>query len=636
MDSEDDGLEIWDREDNLDCSLEMFTEQLEPPTEEYMEQEQEEKEETEQEEQEQKEQEQQQEQQQVQPPGPESLPVAPAILPVLDPQDTTPERPERVEPTALTPDPLVAKMLDKSPKLKRLTKKTTVPEYVCPKVVRPFVDLTPEVFEHSEVWLSQHFYRKLCGQQQYHWVYDRLRAFYVKQVHPRILTKKGQSDFQQLSGVERQKEGRRAFTDLDSSRRAQIAVAWMKASVPPAYIAHVIEEQFINHVGGGISARTKTKGVLLTWMLPANIGSVSNVVAAGEPTALRSVVRRLRASVDVQSVWKDIQLHAQVCLRLAGAADVAVCLEVCPDTWEEKRELKLHMHAFVKSSGSDLRVRNLNPFAFSGVKPNASMTIGGVPVQSNGRSSWSGFSTAASATKPEHCSARRPRYPSKDFWSSRIGFLTLYRQKMETDVAKALLVQCANASRHIRELEIHDAHLEEEAVRRVQENCSRLLSVTLKPPKTYPQVDIFMRQFEEALHRYRCLVLSGPSRVGKTAFARTLCDPGFEVLEINCASGAEPELRAYRMRKHGLILFDEIVAAQVASQRKLFQAQSASVQLGCSATNCHSYGIFVWRTKLVLATNNWESSLELLSAPDREWVDANSIVLRVTEPMWQE
>ena len=108
-----------------------------------------------------------------------------------------------------------------------------------------------------------------------------------------------------------------------------------------------------------------------------------------------------------------------------------------------------------------------------------------------------------------------------------------------------------------------------------------------------------------------------------------------QVLEVNCASGAEPELRAYRLSKHDVILFEESVASQVAQQRKLFQAQAASVQLGCSATNCHSYDVFVWRKKLVLASNNWETSLMELTAADQEWVNSNSIVLSVTEPMWE-
>lgn len=195
---------------------------------------------------------------------------------------------------------------------------------------------------------------------------------------------------------------------------------------------------------------------------------------------------------------------------------------------------------------------------------------------------------------------------------------------------------CEQAQVHQGAKQAYDEEMEKLAVKEGVAEAERLLGGTLKEQKQYPKVQAFLNQFKKPRHRYKFLVLAGPSRVGKTAFARSLCGPGMETSEVNCGSGAEPVLKAYRFRRHEVILFDEIEAEQVAAQRKLFQAQASPVQMACSATNCFSYEVFVWRKKLVLASNNWHSSLQMLSAADRAWVQANSIVLDVHEPMWFE
>ena len=89
-------------------------------------------------------------------------------------------------------------------------------------------------------------------------------------------------------------------------------------------------------------------------------------------------------------------------------------------------------------------------------------------------------------------------------------------KQLEMDVARALLIQCANAIIHIKELEPHEDHLEQEAVRKAQQEANILLGGTLSAQNKYEEVDAFLKQFETPQHRYKFLVLSGPSRVGKS------------------------------------------------------------------------------------------------------------------------
>ena len=313
---------------------------------------------------------------------------------------------------------------------------------------------------------------------------------------------------------------------------------------------------------------------------------------------------------------------------------VAITLEVCPETYELQRKLRLHIHCFLKSSKQPLSMQHMQMYEFEGNSCHQSTQIGGLAC-TKGRSSWSGFFYCCLKEKKGTVFSEATKAPFTKFLVNPAWIMSMTQAgKLECAVARELLVKCVNASRHVKELEQHEMELEKEAVKVAMGEAQRLLGKTLKQQKFYDKAAAFTQQFDVAQHRYKFLVLSGPSQVGKTAFARSLCEPRKEALEINCASGEEPNLRAYRLRLHDLILFDEIVAKQVADQRKLFQAQSAPVQLGCSATNCHSYDVFVWRKKLVLASNNWHTSLSALSPGDQEWIHANSIVLDVEEAMW--
>ena len=70
---------------------------------------------------------------------------------------------------------------------------------------------------------------------------------------------------------------------------------------------------------------------------------------------------------------------------------MAVCLEVCTQTWELQGVVRFHMHMFLKSIQENLRMRRLAVFEFKCVRPHVSTAIGGMPTYASGRASWSGF-----------------------------------------------------------------------------------------------------------------------------------------------------------------------------------------------------------------------------------------------------
>ena len=530
-------------------------------------------------------------------------------------------------PVAETPPP---------PKRLRLREKTTPRPEAC-SVGEP-VQSESEEFVSRRVWNGMH------DKLRYNYAYDKIRNFYCWKMHGESLADDAARDiWNNKPNREKQQEARTAFKQLSHEERLECAKKWLEMSAPPGWVKVFVEHRFLSQdlVTKSNGGQCRVTGLMLTWNLPVEAPSATSEITQSLPPEklpLDELVQRLRDDAVAQALFKRVEDHGMRMKLLVGADDVAMSLEVCPETWTENSILRLHIHMFFKSNSSYIRCRACPAFDFEGGTAVSSTHING--LASGGicrhKASWSGFFYCCLMEKKGTVFTLATKAPFTKFLVSPSWIMSLVQaEKLEPRAARTLLVRCVSASRHLKELEQYDMELEKNAVKEAMEEAQILLSRSMRKQKFYEKVQTFMSQFDVAQHRYKFLVLSGPSRVGKTAFARSLCEAGKETLEINCASGQEPNLRAYRLRVHGLILFDEIVASQVAQQRKLFQAQSAPVQLGCSATNCHSYEVFVWRTKLVLASNNWHSSLAQLIAEDQEWINLNSIVLDVEEAMWE-
>ena len=72
--------------------------------------------------------------------------------------------------------------------------------------------------------------------------------------------------------------------------------------------------------------------------------------------------------------------------------------------------------------------------------------------------------------------------------------------------------------------------------------------------------------------------------------------------------------------------------SQYVSDGKLLQAHVDGALLGQSATQMFTYEVFLWRTPMVLTTNNWD--LSSLAADELEWVAANCVAVRVDTPVF--
>ena len=103
-------------------------------------------------------------------------------------------------------------------------------------------------------------------------------------------------------------------------------------------------------------------------------------------------------------------------------------------------------------------------------------------MQTHSRMSWPGFFYCCLHDKIGTVFPEATKVPFKGFLVNPNWILNLVQsQKLESDVAKLLLVQCINASRHLKELETHANYVEELRVKEAQEEANRLLHRTLRP-----------------------------------------------------------------------------------------------------------------------------------------------------------
>lgn len=375
-----------------------------------------------------------------------------------------------------------------------------------------------------------------------------------------------------------------------------------------------------------------TATLLLTWQ-----GQWGRV-GVGEPYAtsltVDALTEELQDSAHVEVLWTRA---LEGCRRHAdhlGVKRWTASLELCTRTWEREKRVQLHLHMFLQSGRCKIRVGKAQQLSVLGVAPFRSVT-GGERGSSLSKNAGAGH-FYLSIPKIGMIKTFGTVEIFKDYTVNPQWINNFFSQdKITAEGAKDLLLRCKrDVKRHLENVDTV-VRLNKQRRMAVQHAVVRQrLQGGLGGRKRVPEVDdVWLEEQQQERMRQRFLVLEGPSGVGKTVYATALVGPD-ESLDVNCANCLDPDLRDLDVERHKLILFDEASTQMVLNNKKLFQAPSVPVKLGQSATNIHSYEVWVGQKLLVVASNRWSEELEKHSPADRAWLQANSVHVKVTEPLW--
>lgn len=383
--------------------------------------------------------------------------------------------------------------------------------------------------------------------------------------------------------------------------------------------------------------RLNTHSVLLTWNGPWGLLRDETFVAQSSGSRELPVALAARHPV-TEYVWQRLQDWLQ---DLAGQLQLrhwASCLELCPDTWEEKGQARLHAHAMLVGS-QKLRCVARHAFCFGGAH-GYTCDQSFLP-KGRGRNAALSFHAGlyyVQAPKTGQLRAAGTKRPHKDFLVSPEWVTNLWAGgKLSDEHAVAQYVLCKkDVRRHVENVQAQSRLARELRHTGTRAADEAALAATLRRCRSVPAVDAWLLRQQTPSWRQQFLVLEGESGLGKTLFAVGLAGPD-RTLQINCAATrSEPDLRDFVPGRHRAIVFDEARPSMVICQKRLFQAPTAPVQMANSTTNCFGYQVSVHGVLLIVCSNSWTAELLQLAVDEQQWLRANAVHVVVTEKLWHD
>ena len=336
----------------------------------------------------------------------------------------------------------------------------------------------------------------------------------------------------------------------------------------------------------------------------------------------------------VISLWTKAKKILEGLKGELAADEWSGSLELCTRTFEAGT-VRIHLHACFVSTGSRLQPTELQDLKIFGSVPHMS-SEDKKKARRRRATQFSGFyylSAPKIGSIFQHSTMRAHHdYEVNAEWI----WAMIATHKIELAAArKELIASGKNLSRHLPNLDLLEKERQQTSISAMIECRAKLIGETRNEFVQIEAVSNWVKDALIARDRRKFLVLDGPSRMGKTAFACSLVGRG-ETLEVNCAGVSDPPLRAFSRSHHRLILFDEAGTDMVLRNRRLFQAPNTAVTVGSSPTNALAYELYLNDTLLVVASNSWERELAALPPGERAWLDANMVYVLVKQKLFKE
>ena len=478
-------------------------------------------------------------------------------------------------------------------------------------------------------WPSDRMWKDMSGRVQRNYAWDKMKNAWCKMRSQELRAQEQREAGTHSGGWKSSwKDARTAYAELGTERRRALLLKLLDLTRAPDWVRMTLATR---DMASMTHTRRKVQSALYTWVTRAWVLPPAAARGRDVGTAVR-VASRIGW---VQQKYGRFRQFVQNTVAELERVDWAIAAEICTMTLVEEGIALIHFHLLLRHADSAVWLPGPSTMRFENITPNvtAAPNLGG--GRGTSARTWAGY-FYCTVPKIGQVFVDANKTAFRDFPVQGQWVMSLLQAgKIDSGVARSLVYRVAHGvTRLLGDLDAVERHREDAAVQTARSNAVAALAGRQLPFVVLPEVELWDAQYLDLQERYSFLIMEGPSRVGKTLFARSKCPRGQQVYEVNCAAGGEPDLRGYRFGRDGLILLDEVEAEAIARQRKLFQAGTALVQLGTSPTNIHVYTVFVHRVRIVCASNNWTESLARLSEDDRDWIGRNSFYVHCNEQLW--